>query len=66
VRCNTPGAAASPERTLRYWEAATGQDRPVATLAHGATGLSVSPDGQSLVYGSSTNTSDLMMIENFR
>jgi hypothetical protein len=29
-------------------------------------GLSVSPDGRSIVYGRSRPASDLMMIENFR
>jgi len=29
-------------------------------------GLSVSPDGRSIIYGRTVWTSDLMMIENFR
>ena len=65
--CAAPDAAASPKRTLRFWDAATGQDRPVATLeADWVGGLSVSPDGQSIVYGRGWSTCDLMMIENFR
>jgi serine/threonine protein kinase/Tol biopolymer transport system component len=60
-------AGGSPERTLRFWDAATGQDRPVAKLkADWIGGLSVSPDGLSIIYGSGSSTSDLMMIENFR
>jgi Tol biopolymer transport system component len=65
--CGSPEARATPQRTLRYWDAATGQDRPVATIeADWIGGLSVSPDGQSIVFGRGTSTSDLMMIENFR
>ena len=46
---------------------ATGQDRPVAALgADVIAGLCVSPDGQSILYGGYRQTSDLMMIENFR
>jgi serine/threonine protein kinase len=56
----------SPQRTLRYWDATTGRDRPVATLdAEWIGGLSVSPDGQSIVFGRGTSSSDLIMIENF-
>ena len=67
VDCTAAGAAASRQQTLRYWDAATGRDRLVATLeADGILGLSVSPDGQSLLYGRSMPSSSLMMIENFR
>ncbi len=67
VVCATPGAPASRQQTLRYWDAASGQDRLVATLeAEWIGGLSVSPDGQSLLYGRGMFTTDLMMIENFR
>jgi hypothetical protein len=52
---------------LRYWDAATGQGRLVAALeADIFGGLCVSPDGQSILYGSQKDASDLMMIENFR
>jgi Tol biopolymer transport system component len=52
---------------LRFWDAATEQDRPVTKLqADFIAGLSVSPDGQSILYGRGSSTSDLMMIENFR
>ena len=67
VDCAAAGAGLSRRQTLRYWEAATGRDRLVATLeADGILGLSVSPDGQSILYGRSTPSSSLMMIENFR
>ena len=64
--CATPESIGSSHRPLRYWDAATGQDRLVATLEADWIGnLSVSPDGQSVVYGRGWSTSDLMMIENF-
>jgi Tol biopolymer transport system component/tRNA A-37 threonylcarbamoyl transferase component Bud32 len=67
VECGTPGAAASRPQALHYWDAASGQDRPVGTLEAGLIrGLSVSPDGRSVLYGRNVRTSDLMMIENFR
>jgi Tol biopolymer transport system component/tRNA A-37 threonylcarbamoyl transferase component Bud32 len=59
--------AGPTRRDLLYWDAATGRDRMVATLeADFLQGLSVSPDGQSVVYSRGTASSDLMMIENFR
>jgi hypothetical protein len=52
---------------LRCWDAATGQDLALAALeADWVAGLSVSPDGQSILYARGSSTSDLMMIENFR
>jgi serine/threonine protein kinase len=67
VACSTPGAAVPRGSTLRYWDAATGQARPVAALeSDGIGGLCVSPDGQSILYGGQKTASDLMMIENFR
>jgi WD40 repeat protein len=65
--CAGPEAAGSSSHQLRYWDAATGQDRFAATIETDSIhGLSVSPDGKSLVYGYVRATSDLMMIENFR
>jgi Tol biopolymer transport system component len=65
--CDTPGAAVPRGSTLRYWDAATGQDRPVAALeSDSIAGLCASPDGQSILYGGMRSASDLMMIENFR
>jgi serine/threonine protein kinase len=65
--CTAPGAPPSRQQTLRYWDAATGRDRPVAAVeGEWVGGLAVSPDGQSLLYGRSTASTSLMMIENFR
>ena len=56
VDCRTPQAS----RPLRgascaIWDAATGQDRPVASIeATFVAGLSVSPDGRSILYGRSS------------
>jgi Tol biopolymer transport system component/tRNA A-37 threonylcarbamoyl transferase component Bud32 len=67
VACGTPGDEVARGSTLRYWDAATGQDRPVATLESDTIqGLCVSPDGQSILYGAVRGATDLMMIENFR
>jgi Tol biopolymer transport system component/serine/threonine protein kinase len=67
VDCVSPDAADSSVLTLRYWDAPTGQDRVVATLETAwLGGLSVSPDGHTILYGRASSTSDLMMIENFR
>jgi serine/threonine protein kinase/Tol biopolymer transport system component len=67
VACGGPSAPGSRQHPLRYWDAVTRQDRSVATLeGDGIAGLSASPDGQSLLYGRGSWTSDLMMIENFR
>jgi hypothetical protein len=67
VDCTPPGAPNASQRVLRLWDAATGQDRPVATI-EGAwvAGLSASADGRTVLWGRSTLASDLMMIENFR
>jgi len=54
---------------LRYWNAKTGQDRPLAVLDIGAfipLGLSVSPGGQSILFSRFASSGDVMMIENFR
>jgi len=58
----------SPSRhVLRHLDPATGRDRPFGTFDSTWTaGITVSPDGQTAVYGRSTGESDLMMIENFR
>jgi eukaryotic-like serine/threonine-protein kinase len=67
VECGAQNVFAAGQLTLRFWEEATGQDRPVATIqADSMEGLSVSPDGQSILYGRTVRTSDLMMIDNFR
>jgi hypothetical protein len=67
VDCVSPGASRSPQRVVRYWDAITNQDRPVGAFEAAWTGgLSVAPDGKSLVYSGGPMGSDLMMIENFR
>jgi Tol biopolymer transport system component len=67
--CSPPGTKDSLQRTLRHWDARTGQDRLITTLDTGPyapLGLSVSADGQSVLFTHSTTAIDLMMIENFR
>jgi serine/threonine protein kinase len=55
-------------QTLRYWDAATRRNRPVGTFgeAHRKLGLSVSPDGRTVIYAGTKQETDLVMIENFR
>jgi Tol biopolymer transport system component len=65
--CPTPGAPVPRGSTLLYWDAAAGQDRPVAALESDVIGgMCVSPDGQSIPYAGQKGASDLMLIENFR
>jgi dipeptidyl aminopeptidase/acylaminoacyl peptidase len=68
VDCDTPQSAAPSRRVLRYWNASTGEDRPVGTFeADYLAGLAASPDGRTILYGNSPwGTGDLMMIDNFR
>jgi hypothetical protein len=58
----------SPSRhVLRHLEPATGRERVFGTFDSTWTaGITVSPDGQTAVYGRSTGESDLMMVEDFR
>ena len=68
VGCGSPQGPTGSRRVVRLWDTATGQDRPVASIESTfVAGLSVSPDGRTILYGhSSWGTADLMMIENFR
>jgi eukaryotic-like serine/threonine-protein kinase len=69
VACDIPAAADRSRGFLRHWNMRTAQDRLLATLDTGdgiPLGLSVSPDGQSILYTHTTSSEDLMMIENFR
>jgi Tol biopolymer transport system component/serine/threonine protein kinase len=66
VECPGEGVDTS-RQLLREHEAATGADRPLATIEETLFGLSVSPDGRTIIYaGSDWGTSGVMMIENFR
>jgi Tol biopolymer transport system component/tRNA A-37 threonylcarbamoyl transferase component Bud32 len=66
VECPREGVATS-HQLLRELQAATGADRPLATIEKTLFGLSVSPDGGTIIYaGSDWGTSDVTMIENFR
>jgi Tol biopolymer transport system component len=63
------GPADSQRRALRHWDAKTGRDRVLTTLDSGPAwplGLSVSPDGRSILFAHTASSNDLMMIENFR
>jgi dipeptidyl aminopeptidase/acylaminoacyl peptidase len=52
VDCTPPGSRNASQHLLRYWDAATGRDRPVATFdADWTAGLSAFPDGQSVICG---------------
>jgi Tol biopolymer transport system component/DNA-binding winged helix-turn-helix (wHTH) protein len=69
IDCFGPGGRADLRRALRYWDAATRQDREVAILDLGPghnMGLSASPDGRRVLYSPFTHEHHLMMIENFR
>jgi Tol biopolymer transport system component len=67
VACSPPEASDGSTRTVRLWESTTGQIRPVATIeGDWIAGLSVTPDGRTLLWGRSIITTDLFMIENFR
>jgi Tol biopolymer transport system component len=67
VHCGTPEAAAARLPVLRYWEAATGEDRVIATLnVPDVNSVTVSPDGKTILYSGSRAATVLFMIENFR
>jgi dipeptidyl aminopeptidase/acylaminoacyl peptidase len=67
VECDPPRADEPAVQTLRYLDFATGQDEPLATVEGSSiVGVSVSPDGKSILYGRVVMSSALMMIDNFR
>jgi Tol biopolymer transport system component len=67
VGCETEGGPTGALWTLRFRDTASGEDRPVASLAAAwLGGVSVSPDGQTVIYGRGIQGFDLVMIENFR
>jgi hypothetical protein len=55
------------QQTLRYLDFASGKDEPLVTVeGDWIGGLSLAPDGQSILYGRRLLSSSLMMIDNFR
>ena len=60
----------SPNPAVHVLDLQTGRDRRLGTLdgiAERPVGLSVSPDGRTIVYPKvTTQNADLMLIENFR
>jgi Tol biopolymer transport system component len=70
VECGPPGGDpvyVRRQQTLRYLDFASGKDEPLATVeGDWIGGLSLAPDGQSILYGRRLPSSSLMMIDNFR
>jgi serine/threonine protein kinase len=69
VECGPPVRPGDGPRqqTLRYLDFASGKDEPLATVeGDWIGGLSLAPDGQSILYGRRLVSSSLMMIDNFR
>jgi Tol biopolymer transport system component len=65
--CLTAETGGTTRRVFHRWDAATGQDRELASVtADVIASLSVAPDGRSIVYAGGLLTSDLMMLDNFR
>ena len=65
--CDAAGTQDEPGERLRSWNARNGLDTPLVTVdADSIQGLSVAPDGRSIVYGRTREFSRLVMIENFR
>ncbi len=57
----------SQASAVRSWDSRNGLDTPLVTVdADSIQGLSVAPDGRSIVYGRTREFSRLVMIENFR
>jgi len=53
--------------SLRFLDLATGRSRELAVVDHAGAGLTVSPDGKTVLYGvRKPPNADLMLIENFR
>ncbi len=70
VECGPPRADpvyVRRQQTLRYLDFASGKDEPFVTVeGDWIAGLSLAPDGQSILYGRRLVSSSLMMIDNFR
>ena len=61
------GCGTGPELPLSLLDAATGRDRLLGRVERPGQGLTVSPDGKTILYTKTVREgSDLMMIENFR
>jgi Tol biopolymer transport system component len=62
-----PNLSGVRQQTLRYLDFASGKDAPLATVeGDWIGGLSIAPDGRSILYGRRLASSSLMMIDNFR
>ena len=67
VHCAEERDADAARRVLHLLDPETGRDRAIGAFESQWTGgLSVSPDGRSVIYSSGAFSTDLMMIENFR
>jgi Tol biopolymer transport system component len=67
VECGPPSVDEPAVQTLRYLDFVTGKDEPLATVEGSSIlGVSVSPDGKTILYGRGVTSSALMMIDNFR
>jgi Tol biopolymer transport system component/predicted Ser/Thr protein kinase len=68
VECGPPaGPLGVRQQTLRYLDLASGKDEALATVeGDWIGGLSIAPDGKSLLYGRRLASASLMMIDNFR
>jgi Tol biopolymer transport system component len=60
-------SAQTPEPSLVLWDPATGRERPLGKLGPSGAGLTVSPDGRTILYAKQVGSgTDLMLIEGFR
>jgi Tol biopolymer transport system component len=67
VQCSEDGTPEGTRRVLHLLDPATGRDRAIGAFESQWTGgLSVSPDGRSVIYSSGALAKDLLMIEDFR
>lgn len=69
MECGPPRAdpLAVRRQTFRYLDLASGKDEPLAAVeGDWIGGVSLAPDGKSVLYGRRLASSRLMMIDNFR
>jgi Tol biopolymer transport system component len=58
---------AEAPRSLRYYDFASKQIRPIFELDNFYSGLSVSPDGRWILYSQESDVnSDIMLVDHFR